>query len=59
VRAERDWSVAAAMLNAGIASCAAVCGMGVCMQCRVTVDGVPHVRACQTLCRDGMEVATQ
>lgn len=33
-----------------------LCGMGICYECRVTVDGVEHVRGCQTLCRDGMEV---
>jgi aerobic-type carbon monoxide dehydrogenase small subunit (CoxS/CutS family) len=37
---------------------APVCGMGICMECRVTVDGVPHTRSCQLPCRDGMEVLT-
>ena len=35
-----------------------VCGMGICFECRVTVDGVPHVKSCQMLCRAGMEIAT-
>ena len=35
-----------------------LCGMGVCFECRVTVDGRPHTRSCQTLCRQGMEVVT-
>ena len=35
-----------------------VCGMGVCQECRVTIDGVPHVLACQTVCTSGMEVVT-
>jgi sarcosine oxidase subunit alpha len=35
-----------------------LCGMGICFECRATVDGVPHCRTCQTPCRDGMEVAT-
>jgi len=35
-----------------------VCGMGVCMECRVTVNGRPHSRSCQTLCEPGMEVET-
>jgi sarcosine oxidase subunit alpha len=35
-----------------------LCGMGVCFECRVTVDGAPHCRSCQTVCRDGMEVIT-
>ena len=33
------------------------CGMGVCQECRVTVDGL-RVLACQTLCSDGMVVDT-
>lgn len=33
-----------------------LCGMGVCYECRVTVDGEPHVKSCQTACRPGMEV---
>jgi D-hydroxyproline dehydrogenase subunit gamma len=35
-----------------------LCGMGVCQECRVSIDGVPHRLACQTLCVDGMTVRT-
>ncbi len=35
-----------------------LCGMGVCMECRVTINGQPQVRSCVTLCADGMEVRT-
>ena len=35
-----------------------LCGMGVCMECRVTINGVPHSRSCQKLCLEGMEVET-
>ncbi|WP_322056205.1 (2Fe-2S)-binding protein [Paraburkholderia sp. J63] len=35
-----------------------LCGMGVCQECRVTIDGVRHRLACQTLCADGMQVVT-
>lgn len=35
-----------------------LCAMGTCFECRVTVDGVAHVRACLVPCRDGMEVET-
>ncbi|AAU46511.1 (2Fe-2S)-binding protein [Burkholderia mallei] len=31
------------------------CGMGVCHECRVTIDGRRRL-ACQTLCREGMQV---
>jgi D-hydroxyproline dehydrogenase subunit gamma len=35
-----------------------LCGVGICFECRVTIDGVPHSRSCQTLCVEGMEVRT-
>jgi D-hydroxyproline dehydrogenase subunit gamma len=35
-----------------------LCGMGICFECRVTIDGEAHCRSCQTVCRDGMEVRT-
>ena len=35
-----------------------LCGMGVCFECRVRVDGQAHVRACITTVREGMEVET-
>ncbi len=35
-----------------------LCGMGICMECRATVDGVPHLRTCQLVCAEGMEVVT-
>lgn len=36
-----------------------VCGMGICFECRVTVDGVAHRRACLEAVRPGMEVVTR
>ena len=36
-----------------------VCGMGICQDCLVTVDGRPNVRACMTPVRDGLRVETQ
>ncbi len=35
-----------------------VCGMGICFECRVIIDGKPHCRSCQILCEPGMEVRT-
>jgi D-hydroxyproline dehydrogenase subunit gamma len=32
------------------------CGMGVCFDCLVMVDGVPGTRACMTWVREGMEI---
>jgi D-hydroxyproline dehydrogenase subunit gamma len=60
-------SVAAAILMAG-EPCrisvtseprAPLCGMGICMECRVMVNGLPHQRSCQLLCTSGMEVVTE
>jgi predicted molibdopterin-dependent oxidoreductase YjgC len=35
------------------------CGIGVCFDCLVDVDGHPNQRACLVLAEDGMRVATQ
>jgi aerobic-type carbon monoxide dehydrogenase small subunit (CoxS/CutS family) len=35
------------------------CGMGVCFDCLMIVDGVPNTRACMTWVREGMQVARQ
>jgi len=37
---------------------APLCGMGVCQECRVTINGRAHVLSCQTLCQLGMDVQT-
>ena len=60
-------SLAAALLNAGHPCMrrsvlgearSALCGMGICFECRVRVDGRDHVRACMLSCRPGLEVET-
>jgi sarcosine oxidase subunit alpha len=59
-------SVAAAVMQAGEACRLSVtgeprgplCGMGICMECRATVDGVEHARTCQMTVRGGMRVVT-
>jgi predicted molibdopterin-dependent oxidoreductase YjgC len=59
--------LASVLLNLGVAcfrssvggeARAPLCGMGICYECRVTVDGWPQVRSCMTVCRDGMTVET-
>ncbi len=35
------------------------CGMGVCYECLVIVNGVANTRACQTPIEDGMTIHTQ
>jgi D-hydroxyproline dehydrogenase subunit gamma len=60
-------TVAAALVQAGVMRTRrsisgearfALCGMGVCQECRVTIDQVPHRLACQVRCRNGMVIAT-
>jgi predicted molibdopterin-dependent oxidoreductase YjgC len=67
LRVRPGTSVAAALVGAGVHAFrrsvtgeprGPVCGMGVCFECRITVDGVAHRLACQTPCTAGMEVRT-
>jgi aerobic-type carbon monoxide dehydrogenase small subunit (CoxS/CutS family) len=67
VEVEAGTIVAAALVMAGAGGTrtsvsgqprTALCGMGVCQECRVTIDGRVHVLACQTLCREGQVVCT-
>lgn len=37
---------------------APLCGMGVCFECRVQIDGIAQQRACMTPVREGMRVLT-
>ncbi len=36
----------------------ALCGMGICFECRAVVNGVPHSRGCQILCEPEMDIRT-
>jgi sarcosine oxidase subunit alpha len=67
VRVPQGSSVAAAVMQAGHSSFrrsvtgearGPLCGMGVCFECRVAIDGEEHCRSCQIVCRDGMSVTT-
>jgi sarcosine oxidase subunit alpha len=35
-----------------------LCGMGICFECRVSINGTPHCRSCQIVCEPGMRVNT-
>lgn len=35
-----------------------LCGMGICFECRVTIDGIAHQLSCQILCQPGIRVST-
>jgi sarcosine oxidase subunit alpha len=61
-------SVLVALWNAGVRAVRGsvsgeprgpLCGMGVCFECRVTIDGRPQRRACLETVRDGQEVRTR
>jgi D-hydroxyproline dehydrogenase subunit gamma len=61
---EPESMVSAALLKAGV-PCrrsvtgeprTALCGMGICFECRATVNGISHRRTCQLICTEGMVV---
>jgi len=67
ITVDEGTTVAAAILNAGVKGFRAsvtgesrgpVCGMGVCFECRVTIDGIGHQRSCNVIAAEGMEVLT-
>lgn len=35
-----------------------LCGMGICFECRVTINGNPHARSCQIPIQSGMDIRT-
>jgi sarcosine oxidase subunit alpha len=35
-----------------------LCGMGICMECRATIDGREQCRSCLIVCSPGMEIRT-
>jgi sarcosine oxidase subunit alpha len=66
-RAQSGCSVAVAVLSNGVTtfrrsvtgeSRAPLCGMGICYECRLTIDGQPHQKACQVVVTPGMVVQT-
>jgi aerobic-type carbon monoxide dehydrogenase small subunit (CoxS/CutS family) len=68
VRAHLGETVAAALLAEGQPATRTTrggeprgvfCGMGVCFDCLVVVDGVPNTRACMTWVREGLDVRRQ
>ena len=67
VRVPAGTSVAAALLNLGVHAFrrsvtgegrGPVCGMGICYECRVTIDGLSHQRACLVTVAEGLRVVT-
>jgi D-hydroxyproline dehydrogenase subunit gamma len=67
VQMEAESMVSAALLKAGV-PCrrsvtgeprTALCGMGICFECRATINGTHHRRTCQLTCREGMVVESE
>jgi len=65
--AQEGVTVAAALMSHGIVTFrksasgegrGPVCGMGICFECTVTINGRPHQRACQIIVQRGMNVTT-
>lgn len=68
VRVRPGVSVAAAMLAAGQTAFRTsvsdqprgpLCGMGICMECRVRINGRTHQKSCQILCAEGMVIESE
>jgi sarcosine oxidase subunit alpha len=64
IRVSAGASVAAAILQAAVPfrnsvsgqPRVALCGMGICEECRANIDGVAQVRTCQRIAVEGMEI---
>lgn len=68
IAAREGQSVAAALIAAGERCLrideagqpkGAVCGIGVCWECRCSIDGSADIRACMTPAQPGMQVRRQ
>lgn len=67
LQVEAGLTVASALLNSGVnvfrssatgTERGPLCGMGVCYECRVTIDGIAHRRACLVSVSEGLEIST-
>ena len=66
IKVARGTTIAAAVMIAGKTCRSSVtgeprgplCGMGICFECRLAINGTLYCRSCQIVCEDGMEVRT-
>lgn len=68
IKAVEGEPILAAMLAAGLTTAhwteklgaprGLFCGIGLCSDCLVTVDGIPNVRSCVMPVKDGMRIST-
>ncbi|MEW6264480.1 MAG: (2Fe-2S)-binding protein [Thermodesulfobacteriota bacterium] len=68
IQAKKGQTIAAALLVSGLRTFRQTrkdeprglfCGIGVCFECRMTVNGVPNTRTCVTEASPGCKVQTQ
>ena len=69
IEALEDEPIAVALWNAGIRDFRYTrkrkeprgffCGIGLCTDCKMIVNGVPNIRTCVTLVQDGMKIKRQ
>ena len=68
ILAKRGQTIAEALLSSDFRTCrktrknaprGVYCGMGICYECRMIVNGTPNVRTCMTSATPGCKVITQ
>ena len=67
LKVEQGTTVAVALAMAGAVCRSSVsgegrgplCAMGICFECRASIDGITHRRTCQIACLPGMDIRTQ
>jgi len=68
IAARKGQTIAEALLASGLrvfrrtkqnAPRGVYCGIGICFECRMIVNGIPNVRTCMTPAEPGCEIATQ
>jgi predicted molibdopterin-dependent oxidoreductase YjgC len=68
IKAKKGQTIAAALLGNGMrtfrqtrkdAPRSLFCGIGICFECRMTVNGIPNTRTCITEASPGCKVQTQ
>ncbi len=68
ITARKGQSIAEALLASGLrvfrrtkqdAPRGLYCGIGICYECRMIVNGIPNIRTCMTPAEPGCEITTQ
>jgi len=68
IKARKGQTIAEALLASGLrvfrrtkrnAPRGLYCGIGICFECRMVVNGIPNIRTCITPAEPGSKIATQ